>query len=90
MSILDLYHHGIINYLFKAGLLSGSALAYVEYFKRYQQERSMGAGYRESVRRTSREYHVSETTVKKAIRLCNEKSIPQQMDSNASSLLKII
>jgi hypothetical protein len=90
MSILDLYHHGIINFLFKAGLLSGSALAYVEYFKRYQQERAVGAGYRESIRRTSREFGVSETTVKKAIRLFNEKSIAHHMDSNGSTMLNMI
>lgn len=90
MSILDLYHHGIINFLFKAGLLSGSALAYIEYFKRYQQERSIGAGYRESIRRTSREFGVSETTVKKAIRLFNEKNVSPHFESNGSSMLNMI
>ncbi len=85
-----MYHHGIINFLFKAGLLSGSALAYVEYFKRYQQERAVGAGYRESIRRTSREFGISETTVKKAIRLFNEKDVSQHIDNNGSSLLSMI
>ncbi|MCU0397715.1 MAG: hypothetical protein MUC73_06395 [Cyclobacteriaceae bacterium] len=73
MSILYLYQHGIINYLFRMGLLSGSTLAYIDYFKHYQQERASGAGYRESIRRVSREFGVSETTIKKAIRLLSEK-----------------
>lgn len=73
MSILYLYQHGIINYLFRMGLLSGSTLAYIDYFKHYQQERANGAGYRESIRRVSREFGVSETTIKKAIRLLSEK-----------------
>jgi len=55
------------------GLLSGSTLAYIDYFKHYQQERASGAGYRESIRRVSREFGVSETTIKKAIRLLSEK-----------------
>lgn len=72
MSILELHHHGIINYLFSRGLLSGSILAYVEYYTRYKQERLSGNGYRESVRRLSKEFGVSETTIKKAVRLVQE------------------
>ena len=78
MSILYLYQHGIINYLFRMGLLSGSTLAYIDYFKHYQQERANGAGYRESIRRVSREFGVSETTIKKAIRLLSEKRQEEQ------------
>ncbi|MCU0357037.1 MAG: hypothetical protein MUE95_05620 [Cyclobacteriaceae bacterium] len=69
MSILNLYQHGIITYLFRMGLLSGSTLAYIDYYRHYQKERANGAGYRESIRRVSRAHGVSETTIKKAVRL---------------------
>jgi len=72
MSIMDLHQKGIIGYLFNKGLLSGSTLAYVEYYKRFQEEREMGRKYRESVRKLSEEFGVSETTIKKAIRVVNE------------------
>jgi hypothetical protein len=72
MSIVELYRLGIIRFLNQRGLLSNSILAYVEYYQRYRQERQNGAGYRESVRTLSREYGVSETTIKKAIRLIHD------------------
>jgi hypothetical protein len=72
MSIMDLHQKGIIGYLFNKGLLSGSTLAYVEYYKRFQEERELGRRYRESVRKLSEEFGVSETTIKKAIRVVNE------------------
>ena len=84
MSILELYQHGIISYLFRKGLLSGSTLAYVEYYKRYEQERSSGAGYRESIRRLSKEFHVSETTIKKAVRLVQDQNDVIRAPLNAS------
>lgn len=84
MSILELYQHGIISYLFRKGLLSGSTLAYVEYYKRYEQERFGGAGYRESIRRLSKEFGVSETTIKKAVRLVQEQNEVVQVPQNAS------
>lgn len=69
MTILDLYQRGVIDFLHQKGLLSRSMLAYVEYYKRFVQERELGAGYRESVRKLSKEYRVSETTIKKAVRV---------------------
>jgi hypothetical protein len=72
MSILELHRLGIIRFLNQRGLLSSSMLTYVEYYQRYRQERQNGSGYRESVRRLSREYGVSETTIKKAIRLIQD------------------
>lgn len=89
MSVLELYRQGIIRYLNKRGLLSNSILTYVEYYQRYRQERTNGAGYRESVRRLSQEFGVSETTIKKAIRLIQDSSeITDQPKSeyNAGSL----
>lgn len=72
MSVIDLYQNGVIGYLFQKGLLSGSTIAYVEYYKRFQQQRQQGFKYRESVRILSQEFGVSETTIKKAIKVVRE------------------
>ncbi|MCU0397716.1 MAG: hypothetical protein MUC73_06400 [Cyclobacteriaceae bacterium] len=72
MSILELYELGIIDFLHRKGLLSSSTLTYIEYYKRFRQERSMGFGYRESVRKLSKEFSVSETTIKKAVRIISD------------------
>lgn len=71
MSVLELYHNGIIDYLYHKGLLSGSTLSYIEYYKRYQELRNNAKGYRESIRILSKEFGVSETTIKKAIKILN-------------------
>jgi hypothetical protein len=71
MNVLDLYHNGIIDYLYHKGLLSGSTLSYIEYYMRYQELRKNSKGYRESVRQLSGEFGVSETTIKKAIKILN-------------------
>lgn len=72
MSVIDLYQNGVIGYLFQKGLLSGSTIAYVEYYQRFQQQRQQGMKYRESVRILSQEFGVSETTIKKAIKVVRE------------------
>jgi hypothetical protein len=72
MSVIDLYQTGVIGYLFQKGLLSGSTIAYVEYYKRFQQQRQQGMKYRETVRILSEEFGVSETTIKKAIKVVKE------------------
>jgi len=71
MNVLELYQNGIIEYLYHKGLLSGSTLSYIEYYLRYQELRRNSRGYRESVRMLSREFGVSETTIKKAIKILN-------------------
>jgi hypothetical protein len=79
MSVLELYQRGIIGFLHSKGLVSSSTLTYVEYYKRFLQERNRGVGYRESVRRLSLEFKVSETTIKKAVRLlrsCDKENEP--------------
>ena len=72
MSVIDLYQNGVIGYLFQKGLLSGSTIAYVEYYQRFQQQHQQGMKYRESVRILSQEFGVSETTIKKAIKVVRE------------------
>jgi HTH domain len=71
MNVLELYRNGIIDYLYHKGLLSGSTLSYIEYYMRYQELRKNSKGYRESVRILSQEFGVSETTIKKAIKILN-------------------
>jgi DNA-binding transcriptional regulator PaaX len=90
MSILELYQRGIINYLYQKGLLSSSTMAYVEYYKRFKQERCQGAGYRESVRRISKEFGVSETTVKKAVRLMREQGDFENTPTVSDQVLSLI
>jgi hypothetical protein len=69
MKVLDLYESGVIDYLYNKGLLSASTLSYIKYYIRYLECRSTGKGYRESVRILSKEFQVSETTIKKAIKI---------------------
>jgi hypothetical protein len=71
MTVLELYHNGIISYLYNKGLMSGSTLSYIEYYTRYLELRKNSKGYRESVRILSGEFGVSETTIKKAIKILN-------------------
>lgn len=71
MNVLELYNNGTIDYLYHKGLLSGSTLSYIEYYMRYQEFRKNSMGYRESVRQLSKEFGVSETTIKKAIKILN-------------------
>ncbi|HCW06619.1 MAG TPA: hypothetical protein DGG95_04545 [Cytophagales bacterium] len=68
MSVVELYHNGVIGYLFKKGLVSPSIPIYIEYFLKFSSYRSNGRTYREAVDLLSREYHVSGTTIKKGIR----------------------
>jgi hypothetical protein len=68
MSVIDLYHNGTINYLFKRGLISQTVPTYIDYFMRFSSYRNEGMTYREAVSRLSQECSVSETTIKKAIK----------------------
>ncbi len=72
MSVLTLYQTGVIGYLFARGIVSGSTLAYLQYYTRYVEERGQGKKYRECVRELSMEFRVSETTIKKAIKVVKD------------------
>jgi hypothetical protein len=69
MSVLELNNKGVISYLFKNGLMSSSMVSYINYYERFLVYRNMGKTYRESIRLLSEENNVSETTIKKAVRL---------------------
>lgn len=69
MSVLELNNQGVITYLFKNGLVSSSMVSYINYYERFLAYRNMGKTYRESVRLLSEENNVSETTIKKAVRI---------------------
>ena len=68
MSVVELYENGVIGYLFQKGLVSPSVPIYIEYFLKFSTYRKSGKTYRDSIDLLSKEYHVSNTTVKKAIR----------------------
>ena len=69
MNIIELHEKGVIDYLNKKKIISGSILFYIQYFLKFRILREQGKTYRESVRVLSEEYKVSETTIKKGIRL---------------------
>jgi hypothetical protein len=88
MNILELHKSGVIEYLHRKGLLSSSTISYIEYYQSYLQERDQGFGYRETVRKLSKEFHVSETTIKKAIRVIqNGDSMPHKQTSPEKSMV---
>ena len=68
MSVVELYENGVIGYLFQKGLVSPSVPAYIEYFLKFSTYRKSGKTYRDAIDLLSKEYHVSSTTIKKAIR----------------------
>lgn len=69
MTVLDLYNKGIIDYLVKSGIVSSTMLSYIEYFEQYTQHRHEGRTYRGAIGLLASEYGVSETTIKKGIRI---------------------
>ena len=69
MNIIELHEKGVIDYLNKKKIISGSILFYIQYFLKFRILREQGKTYRESVRVLSEEYKVSETTINKGIRL---------------------
>lgn len=71
MKVLELYENGVIEFLHNKGLLSASTLSYIRYYMKYLDYRGAGKGYRQSVRLLSNEFQVSETTIKKAIKIMN-------------------
>jgi hypothetical protein len=69
MTIIELHEKGVIDYLNKKGIISESILYYIQYYLKFKALREQGKTYRESVRILSEEYKVSETTIKKGVRL---------------------
>jgi len=69
MSVVELYENGTIGYLFKNGLVSHAVPIYIEYFIKFSSHRKSGMTYRQAVDSLSQEYHVSGTTIKKAIKM---------------------
>lgn len=69
MSVLELYHNGVIAHLTKHGFVSSSIPVYIEYFIKFSEYRKAGKSYRDSVMLLSQENRVSTTTIKKGIRL---------------------
>jgi hypothetical protein len=72
ITIIDLHEQGIISYLHKKGIVSASILSYITYYIKFQSHRNSGKSYRDAVRLLSAEFKVSETTIKKGIKLIQE------------------
>ncbi len=68
-TLMDLYYEGVIDYLVKTGVMSPTILSYIQYFLEFNQLKIEGNTYRESVRVLAYRHHVSETTIKKGIRI---------------------
>jgi hypothetical protein len=69
MNVIQLQEQGIIGYLFRNGMVSSSMVSYIDYYGKFQTYRREGKTYREAIRQLSEENHVSETTIKKAVRI---------------------
>lgn len=68
-SLMELYHNGTIEYLVRTRVVSTTILSYIQYFEDFTELKMQGKTYRESVRLLSAQHHVSETTIKKGIRI---------------------
>jgi hypothetical protein len=69
MNVLELHEKGVIEYLFRTGMVSSSMVTYIGYYQHFLKCRGEGMTYRETVRHLSIEHRVSETTIKKAVRM---------------------
>lgn len=68
-SLMELYHNGTIDYLVRTRIVSTTILSYIQYYEDFMDLKMQGKTYRESVRLLSNQHHVSETTIKKGIRI---------------------
>lgn len=68
-SLMELYHNGTIDYLVRTRVVSTTILSYIHYYEDFMSLKMQGKTYRESVRLLSGQHHVSETTIKKGIRI---------------------
>ena len=68
-TLLELYHNGTLDYLVRTRVVSTTILSYIQYYEDFQELKREGKTYRESVRLLSIQHHVSETTIKKGIRI---------------------
>jgi hypothetical protein len=68
-SLMELYHNGTIDYLVRTRVVSTTILSYIHYYEDFMELKMEGKTYRESVRLLSLQNHVSETTIKKGIRI---------------------
>lgn len=69
ISLMDLHNNGTIDYLVRTRVVSTTILSYIHYFEDFTELKLQGKTYREAVRMLSGQHHVSETTIKKGIRI---------------------
>ena len=68
-TLMELYHNGTIDYLVRTRVVSTTILSYIQYYEDFMDLKVQGKTYRESVRILAGQHHVSETTIKKGIRI---------------------
>jgi len=68
-TLMELYNKGVMDYLVKTRIVSPTILSYIQYYEDFNQLKLEGRTYRESVRVLACRHHVSETTIKKGIRI---------------------
>jgi tryptophan 2,3-dioxygenase len=68
-TLMDLYHNGLVDYLVRSRVVSTTILSYIHYYEDFNLLKMQGKTYREAVRLLSIQHHVSETTIKKGIRI---------------------
>lgn len=69
MSVKELYENGTIKFLYNKGVVSIDVLCYFQYMDHYNTCRAMGEGYNMAINSTSDRFNVSQSTIKRAVRL---------------------
>lgn len=78
-TLMDLYYDGVMDYLVRTRIVSPTILSYIHYYKEYHQLKCEGRTYRECVRLLSERNRVSETTIKKGIRIVHAAQAQQKV-----------
>ena len=87
---MDLYHEGYLDHLVKFGIVSPSIPSYIRIYLEFNECRGTGETYRNSVKRLAQRNRISETTIKKAIRLIQNVMGNQKVTHDKSTLERVI
>lgn len=69
MTLKELNDNGTIKFLFDKGFISGEHKLYFSYYEQFETFRNNGKTYRESILLTAIVFQLSESTIKRAVRL---------------------
>ncbi len=84
-TLMDLYYDGVMDYLIRTRIVSPTILSYIQYYEGYNRLKCEGKNYRESVRLLSERHRVSETTIKKGIRVVHAAQAQQKVALQVSA-----